>query len=91
MTPQEIAGRAVERMNRRLTDEIFLLIQDDRELMHEYLRAVESEGLDNVNRLIGRAVREAYQLENAPERENNPRSTLIQSHKIFMPSFPRDS
>jgi hypothetical protein len=79
----EIATAAIARLNRRITNEVFLTIQNDRELMLHYLRAVEKDGLDTVNQQIGRAVKAAYQLMNANERENNPSCTLIQSHQIF--------
>ncbi|MGA9047606.1 MAG: hypothetical protein WB588_01280 [Dehalococcoidia bacterium] len=83
MTPNEIAEEAIRRMNRKITNEIFLIIQNDRELMHEYLRAVQSNGLDTVNQTIGKRVKTAYNLVNLNDRENNPSCTLIQSHQIF--------
>ena len=83
MTPSEIAATAIERMNRRITNEIFLTIQNDRELMREYLRAVETHGLDSTNQTIGKEVKRAYGLVNLDDRENNPSCTLIQSHQIF--------
>jgi hypothetical protein len=51
--------------------------------MHEYLLAVESNQLKTVNQQIGKAVKAAYGLVNADEREDNPSCTLIQSHQIF--------
>jgi hypothetical protein len=49
MAAKEIAEEAIKKMNKRITNEIFLIIQNDRELMKEYLRAVEGSGLDTVN------------------------------------------
>ena len=83
MTPNEIAAEAISRMNKRITNEIFLIIQNDRDLMLQYLRAVESDKLDTVNRAIGKKVKEAYHLTNINEREDNPSCTLIQSHQKF--------
>jgi hypothetical protein len=83
MKPQEIAKKAIACMNKRITNEIFLIIQNDRELMLEYLRAVEKDGLDKVNQNIGKEVKKAYSLVNINERENNPSCTLIQSHTKF--------
>jgi hypothetical protein len=83
MLPPEIANAAIAQLNRRITNEVFLTIQNDRDLMYQYLRAVEAQGLDKVNQQIGKAVKEAYQLTNAAEREGNPSCTLIQSHQIF--------
>ena len=83
MTPTEIAQDAIAQMNKRITNEIFLLIQNDRKLMYEYLRAVQNNGLDTVNQQIGKAVKAQYQLINVNEREDNPSCTLIQSHQKF--------
>ena len=52
--------------------------------MYEYLRAVEDNGLDTVNQQIGKAIKSQYQLINVNDREDNPSSTLIQSHQKFV-------
>ena len=83
MTPNEIADEAVRRMNKKITNEIFLIIQNDRDLMKEYLRAVQEHTLDTVNKMIGKKVKESYYLINVDEREDNPSCTLIQSHQKF--------
>ncbi|MBA7667737.1 hypothetical protein ES703_75835 [subsurface metagenome] len=83
MTSKEIAQQAIRKMNKQITNEIFLIIQNDRELMHEYLRAVEESGLDTVNQTIGKEVKSSYQLVNIDDREDNPDCTLIQSHQKF--------
>jgi hypothetical protein len=83
MLAKEIAKAAIKKMNKRITNEIFLIIQNDRELMKEYLRAVESSKLDTVNQTIGKEVKRAYGLSNIDDREDNPSCTLIQSHQEF--------
>ena len=83
MTPGEIAEAAISKFNKKITNEIFLIIQNDRDLMHAYLRAVEDNHLDNVNQTIGKVVKEQYGLMNMDEREDNPSCTLIQSHQKF--------
>ena len=83
MKPSEIAQKAIDIMNKQITNEIFMIIQNNRELMHEYLRAVESDGLNTVNQTIGKKVKDAYQLDNINDREDNPSCTLIQSHQKF--------
>lgn len=83
MKPNEIAEIAMTKMNKKITDEIFLIIQNDRELMHKYLRAVEEYGLDTLNKQIGKAVKARYHLENIDDREYEPKSTLILSHQKF--------
>lgn len=83
MVPNEIAEEAIKKMNKRITNEIFLIIQNDRELMKEYLRAVENNSLDTVNQIIGKEVKKAYGLSNINDRVDNPSCTLIQSHQKF--------
>ena len=90
MTPKKktevkikIAKKAIGVFNKRITDEIFLLIQNDKNLMFDYLRAIEKYGLDKVNQIIGKEVEKSYNLTKIKERENNPSSTLIKSHQKF--------
>lgn len=83
MTAQQLTEEAIRIFNTKITNEIFLLIQNDRNLMHSYLRAVEEHGLDNVNQTIGKAVKQSYNLTNLNDREENPSCTLIQSHQKF--------
>lgn len=84
MTPEQIAQKAIAQMNKRITNEIFLLIQNNHSLMREYLRAVEDVGLDTVNQQIGKAIKAGYHLINLNDREDNPSCTLIQSHQKFV-------
>ena len=90
MTAIEIALEAISRikydssMNRSITNDIFLIIENDLSLMTAYDRAVARNGAGTVNRVIGRAIKERYGLTNANEREMNPSSKLIQSHQIFV-------
>ena len=83
MNAKEIAQEAIGILNKKITNEVFLTIQNNPSLMLEYLRAVEANGLDSVNQIIGKEVKNAYQLININEREDNPSCTLIQSHQKF--------
>ncbi len=83
MSPEEIGQNAIAQLNKRITNEVFLIIQNNPELMLEYLRAVERDGLDTVNKIIGKEVKTSYQLINVNDREDNPSCTLIQSHQKF--------
>ena len=83
MNAREIAQEAIGILNKKITNEVFLTIQNNRSLMLEYLRAVESSGLDSVNQIIGKEVKAAYQLTNINDREDNLSCTLIQSHQKF--------
>lgn len=83
MNAKEIAQEAIGILNKKITNEVFLTIQNNPSLMLEYLRAVEANDLDSVNQTIGKEVKAAYQLTNINEREDNPSCTLIQSHQKF--------
>ena len=83
MAISQFIEKVISQKNESITDEVFLLIQNDRELMHEYLRLVEHEGLDKVNQQIGKGVKLAYGLKNDDDREKEPLSTLIVSHQRF--------
>jgi len=66
-----------------ITDLVFLMIQDDRELMQLYLGVVGEKGKGAVNRSLGKAIKTRYALENLPTRETEPVSSLISSHQEF--------
>ena len=83
MEPKDIAQKAIEKLNKQITNEVFLIIQNDKNLMHNYLKAIEKKGLDIVNRAIGMEVKKQYKLVNIDDREENPSCTLIQSHQKF--------
>jgi|GEM_PF-5380361 len=85
LKPVEIANKAIEKMNRKLIDEVFLIIQNDRELISNYLYAVEGSKLGEVNSEIARQIGRAYGLKGIKnKRNNNPNCTLIKSHAILM-------
>ncbi|MDR1811450.1 MAG: hypothetical protein LBQ87_01350 [Candidatus Fibromonas sp.] len=77
------ADKVISQKNKSITDEIFLLIQNNKDLMQEYLRLVGDNGLSSVNTQIGRRVKEAYGLTNA-ERNDEPSSTLIKGYQEFV-------
>lgn len=83
MTLDEYAEKVVLDFMRKITDHVFLNIQNNEELMREYQKRVNENPLQAVNTAIGKKVREIFQLENGPEC-NKPKSWLIQgftSHK----------
>ena len=68
-----------------ITDQVFLMIQNDKELMQEYLNLLAS-GKDphTLNCKLGKQIKSKLNLDNAG-RCNKPKSTLIRSyerHKI---------
>jgi hypothetical protein len=60
--------KVVAYKNKQITDEVFLLIQNNRSFMREYLRLVEEDDLNAVNMRIGKQVKETYNLTNAQNR-----------------------
>ena len=83
MTANKLAKTAIQKFNKRITNEVFLIIQNDKKLMYDYLRLVEAKGLDTVNQSIGKEVKKEYGLTNINDREDDPSCTLIQSHQKF--------
>jgi len=83
-TINQFAEQVTAKYAKIITDQIFLLIQNDRELMHEYLRLVEANGLNSVNQQIGKYIKSRFNLSNDESRQTSPTSTLIQSHQEFV-------
>lgn len=79
MTTEQFAQKVTDKFNEELTDLVFQYIENDAELMHDYLRLVSDKDLDTVNKALGRKIKEKFGVENL-ERNNNPKSKLIQSY-----------
>ena len=67
----------------RLTDQVFLFIENDRELLGQYLHTVEGKELDTVNAHIAQAIKRHFGLESKGEKCNTPNSKLIQGYDKF--------
>lgn len=80
---EKFTDKVLDKFKKSITDGVFLFIQNDRELMQEYLKLVEQNGVKTVNKYIGRRIKTDYDLTNDDQREESPRSTLIKSHQIF--------
>ena len=83
MELSEFNDEVLKRFSLEITDLVFLMIQDDREMMQMYLAAVSSNGKGTVNRSLGKAIKARFKLENLPTHEARPRSSLISSHQEF--------
>ncbi len=82
---QEFIRKVLNKFALDITDKIFLLIQNDHELMGEYLTLISNKkSAENtahgLNSQIGRAVREKFNLDNCGN-SNKPKSTLIEDYK----------
>ncbi len=78
---ESIAEKALEAIVEDITDHVFSMIQDDRDLMQSYIEQVTTDGRDTVNRTIGKYVKNRLNLTNKDERGNDPHSTLISSYE----------
>jgi hypothetical protein len=83
MEIKDLVDAVISRKNKKITDEVFLLIQNDRQFMQEYLQLVHEKGLDVVNQHIGKMVMQKYGLTHNDDRNTEPESTLISSHQEF--------
>lgn len=79
MTTEKFAQDVVEKFSKELTDLVFLFIENDKNLMHEYLRLVSDYDLDKVNRDLGKKIKEKFNVENIG-RTGATKSKLIQSY-----------
>jgi hypothetical protein len=83
MNLKVFSDKALAKYAKTITNGVFAFIQNDRELMHDYLRTVEKNGLDATNRHIDKSVKTKLNLDKVKQRTNDPTSTIIQSHQEF--------
>ena len=83
MSVSIFADKVLAKFAKSITDKVFLEIENDRELMQEYLKLVEQEGLQPVNSQIGRKVKARFALDNDQVRQESPQSKLIKTHQQF--------
>lgn len=84
MDIKDFTDEVIAFKNKSITDEVFLLIQNNRDFMQKYLQLVAEKGLGIVNRQIGLAVLHKYGLSGEEGNINKePKSTLISSHQKF--------
>ena len=85
---EQFIKKVLDQFTDDITDRVFLMIQNDSELMGEYLnlldRHKENIDLDTLNSNIGKYIKNHLNLDNIDECKD-PKSTLIQTftrHKI---------
>jgi hypothetical protein len=80
MTLQQFQDKALEQFTKEITDLFFLYIENDEDLMHDYLRVIGRESdLDTTNKKLGETVKRWFKLENG-EVNREPMSKLIESY-----------
>jgi len=83
MEIKELVDEVIALKNKTITDEVFLLIQNNRDFMQKYLRLVHEKDLQTVNKHIGKMVMTKYGLTPDTGRNYEPKSTLISSYQEF--------
>lgn len=82
MEIKDFTDKVLNKFNEQITDEIFCFIENDRELMHEYLLLLNQHKLNVLNSNIAKRIKEKYNLDNL-DISNNPKSKLIQGFTTF--------
>lgn len=81
---KEFKTKVVDLFCETITDRIFLMIQNDRELMQEYLSIIEKgNSRANINSQIAKEIKKRFNLKNQNEKNIDPKSSLIASHERF--------
>ncbi len=78
----EFTQKTLDLFTHQITDEVFLFIQNNGELMHDYLNLVSKNDLNVVNSGIAKAIKKRYSLKNK-DTKGKPQSFLIQSYEEF--------
>jgi len=74
----------LDKISEELTDIVFQYIENDKELLKQYLDLVANTGnLRVVNSNIAKAVRSRFNLKTNGSQKMNPKSKLIQSYSEF--------
>lgn len=73
----------LNRFSQEITDQVFLMIEGDRELLQLYLDAVGEKGKKAVNGHLAKAIKKRYGLDGHGSLEKEPRAKLIKSHEEF--------
>ncbi len=72
----------IKRFSQELTDRVFLMIQEDRDLMQLYLDAVGEHGKKTVNSHLAKAVGEHFGTTGQDECQAEPKALLIRGCKV---------
>ena len=80
MTLQQFQQRALTQFTKEITDIFFSYIENDKDLLQDYLRVIgRDSNLDETNMTLGAAVKEWFDLKNG-DVNRDPKSRLIRSY-----------
>jgi hypothetical protein len=77
---EEIAEQALQVIIEDITDHVFGVIQEDYELMQQYIQQVKENDRDTVNKVIGKYIKKRLNLTNLGQ-EDDSESSLIKSYE----------
>jgi hypothetical protein len=84
MKIKDFTDKLLEEFEKEITDQVFIYIESNRELMHDYLLTVtEQTELKVVNSQIAQAIGKRYGLTTNGIKNQNPKSKLIQGYEEF--------
>jgi hypothetical protein len=76
---EKLGRKVINAFTRRITDEIFLFLERDPELVKEYRAAVKKYSAHSVNAALGKMISEAYGLGNL-SKETKPDCPLLKRY-----------
>lgn len=84
MEIKDFNDKVIKKFTNEITDLIFLYIQNDEELMTEYLDLLSTKDRKTVNSQLGKAIKKKFDVENDIDDDGNsirnePRSVLIKT------------
>jgi hypothetical protein len=82
MNINQFTKKAIDKFTVDITDKMFLLIQNDKELMQDYLNLLSDNKRHVVNSSIAKAIKDKFNLDNIGESQE-PESTLIKTFEQF--------
>ena len=83
-TPQQqFIDDVIEKFDESITDKVFLMIQNDRDLFHRWLDLLENNKRNVLNGTIAKAIKKKYGVNNKTTRNDNPETFLIKSFQEF--------
>jgi hypothetical protein len=82
MKIEDFTDKAIKQFTIDITDRLFLSIQNDKELMQDYLNLLAENKRHIVNSEIAKALKNKFNLQNIGESKT-PESTLIKTFEQF--------
>jgi hypothetical protein len=80
---KEFKERIIRKFSSEITDSVFLMIQNDRELLQAYMKLLENHKQNVINSSIAKEIKKKYNLDNKDLKIKEPKSYLIKSHESF--------